>query len=53
MSIGDELLVQGNNGLVPANVTNVASLMMQGYTHTSLLIYIQIGFTFNFWHFKQ
>ena len=53
VSIGDELLVQGNNGLVPGNVFNISNFMMQGYIHRYLVIHIEIGFTLKFSQFKQ
>ena len=30
MSIGDEVLVNGNNAMIPAKVVNISSLTMQG-----------------------
>ena len=30
ISFGDEVLVQGNDNLTPAKITNVSSLLMEG-----------------------
>ena len=33
VSIGDEVLVRRNDELIPGNVTNISSFMMQGINH--------------------
>ena len=40
VSIGDEVLVRRNDELIPGNVTNISSFMMQGnsYIKTNYLI---------------
>ena len=40
VSVGDEVLVKGNGGLVPAKVVNVSSLIMQGDYSFSFLLNI-------------
>ena len=35
IEVGDEVLVQGNDELTPANVTNISSEVMQGEVYCS------------------